>query len=135
MIVEALNHETMRATAKRPAFHRGARSAAVCAVADVYRTAMHRQVRVKRQVDVDVNRACEKRQHAERESHQEAEEIKTCESHKAPRERTCRSALRECSRCAAGSSRRDVMSPGSGIGRRGLCLQVGRWRLTARLRR
>src|SRR5580698_2121283 len=129
----------MRSPAKRSTFCCCARPTALCAVADVYGTAVCRQVRVKRQVNVDVNSAHHERQHAEREPHQEAEEIKTCESHKAPRERTCRSAPRECSRCAAGSSRRDVMSPGSGnspagVPGRWLRLQVGRWRLATRLR-
>jgi hypothetical protein len=52
-------------------------TAASAAMRAVTRTAVCRQMRVKRQVNVDVSRAREKRQHAERESHQEAEEIKT----------------------------------------------------------
>jgi hypothetical protein len=39
---------------------------------------------MERQMDVHMDSAYEKRQYAERESHQEAEEIKAGESHKAP---------------------------------------------------
>jgi hypothetical protein len=50
-------------------------STAMCAVTDMHRTAVHRHVRVERQVDVDVNRADEKREHAERKSRQEADQV------------------------------------------------------------